>query len=179
MGKQVEFFMTSLDEQELFAFARKMCQCSLLLLRSTAPVGSDFILSDQPVGSEVGDDLICVSCEGFGLDFDSVTNASTTVLNVMRSEVVQLRRSTWISGESTLTHGRLWFEQGSSGEKSARFTRWAGSLLSYVRRVSVRQINGRYVARDASAKEARGELFLGRKVTPLSAEEARKKLGLS
>ncbi|HUP60263.1 MAG TPA: hypothetical protein VNA69_07575 [Thermoanaerobaculia bacterium] len=180
MGKQVEFYMTPVDEAAFIEHARTLCW--LRIMRNTFADRSGMNIDHlEPLGTFLGDADVHLTCASFAENIVVLFTPQTGLYSVdfMNSESVQFSRSTLDSERRYLREGRLWFDTRRGDEKkSDAFTRWADKLLSYIRRRYRLGENRRFVGSDAWQQSDSGALQLGAQAVPLSKEEALRKLGL-
>ena len=179
MGKQIRFFMTHGDEKEFLASVRELGPLSVIFNTFTDESAME-VQSLQPVGISVYDDNLSLVNPTVGaIKYEFYPSQTYYCVDLTESEVVQFNRCK--SVDSWLANGRLWFEEKTSqGRKSAAFSKWANSLLRWVRRHYEKDGSGLYyVAPQALELLKAGKLQLGPpSEPPLSLEERKRILGV-
>ncbi len=180
MGKQIRFFMTYGDEKDFLDSVRELGPLSVIFNTFTDESAME-VQSLQPVGISVfNNNLSLVNPTIVGaVKYEFYPSQAYYCIDLAESEVVQFNRCK--SVDSWLANGRLWFdEKTSQGKKSAAFSKWANSLLRWIRSHYERDASGLYfVAPKALELSKAGKLQLGPSAEPsLSLEERKRILGI-
>ncbi len=176
MGKQIEFYMTYNDE---LTFLDALGAESVSLIYNTfKDPGKMRLDSLDPVGRHPYDANlsllnVLLDCR---LVYRFVEGVPLYTVDLLESEVVQFNRC--VVTKTWLKNGRLWYEESTrTGKKRLEFSRWAESVLGWIRTSYKAGEDGRYVGPDALEQAKKGALALGPPTDPISPSEARKILG--
>lgn len=137
------------------------------------------VLSLQPVDTlGTNANLSLVNAANMRIQYEFFPSSGNYRVNLVESEVVQFNRCKPI--KTWLANGRLWFEEKSrQGKKSAAFSKWANSLLNWVRNNYERHGNQNFVGPNALELARAGKLKLGPPIEPqISLEERKRILGV-
>lgn len=160
MGKQVNFFMTYIDELNFVSALEKEFG-PIAILKNTSRVEREVIFELSPVDIHSAN-LSIVRMDDLNEVYSSyVAKQNVFCIDLINSKIVQFNRCNFING--WLAPGRLWFEGTTgNGKKSADFLAWANKLILWVKKNYSLTEDGYYlVGPDAKKISSSGVLTLG------------------